>query len=51
MISRNNAHFEEMRRIGTEFEEKRRAHEEKKQEIIDTCGWDSDELKAWYDCQ
>lgn len=49
MISRNNAHFEEMRRIGTEFEEKRRAHEEKKQEIIDTCGWDSDELKAWYD--
>ena len=34
MISRNNAHFEEMRRIGTEFEEKRRAHEEKKQEIL-----------------
>ena len=33
---KRNAHFEEMRRIGREFEEKRRAHEEKKQEIRDT---------------
>lgn len=46
---KRNAHFEEMRRIGREFEEKRRAHEEKKQEIRDTFGWDSEEMKAWYD--
>ncbi len=44
-----NTYFEGMRRIGREFEEKRRAHEEKKQEIRDTYGWDSEEMKAWYD--
>ena len=46
---KTNAHFEEMRRIGRELEEKRRAHEERKQEIRDTYGWDSEEMKAWYD--
>ena len=49
MLNRNNTYFEEMRRIGREFEEKRRAHEERKQEIRDTYGWDSEEMKAWYD--
>ena len=33
MLNRNNAHFEELRRIGDEYEERRRAHEEKKQQI------------------
>ena len=49
MLSRENAVFDEMRRIGHEWEkarEERRAH---KQEIIDTLGWDSEELKAWYE--
>lgn len=49
MLNRNNAHFEELRRIGYEFEEKRRAHEEKKQQILEDYGWESDELKAWYE--
>ena len=49
MLTKTNAHFEELMRIGTEYEEKRRALEERKQEIIDTCGWDSEELKAWYE--
>lgn len=48
MLNRNNAHFEELERIGAEYEEKKHALEERKQEIIDTYGWDSDELKAWY---
>ena len=43
-----NAYFEELKKIGAAFEEKRQAHESKKQQIIDTCGWDSEELKAWY---
>ena len=48
MMNKNNATFEEMKRIGREWEEKRAAHQARKQEIIDTCGWDSEELKAWY---
>ena len=48
MMNKNNATFEEMKRIGREWEEKRAAHQAKKQEIIDTYGWDSEELKAWY---
>ena len=43
-----NTYFEELAEIGKAYEEKRRAHEEKKQQIIDTCGWDSEELKNWY---
>ena len=49
MLNRNNAHFEELRRIGDEYEERRRAHEEKKQQILEDYGWESDELKAWYE--
>lgn len=48
MLNRNNAHFEELERIVAEYEEREHALEERKQEIIDTYGWDSDELKAWY---
>lgn len=35
--------------IGHAYEEKRAAHQSRKQDIIDTYGWDSEELKAWYD--
>ena len=48
MLNKNNAHFEELKRIRAEYTEKKRAHEEKKHEIIRTFGWESDELKAWY---
>ncbi len=49
MMNKDNAVFNEMKRIGHAWEERRAAHQEKKQGIIDTFGWDSAELKAWYD--
>lgn len=49
MLKRENTYFEEMRKTGYDYEEKKRALEERKQEIIDTCGWESEELKAWYE--
>ena len=45
---KTNTYFEELSRITGEYEQKRKAHEEKKQAIIDTYGWDSKELEAWY---
>ena len=45
---KNNAYFEQLARIGQEWEEKRTAHKALKQNIIDTYGWDSAELEAWY---
>ena len=48
MLSRENAVFNEMRRIGHEWEKAREERRTRKQEIIDTMGWDSEELKAWY---
>jgi phosphoglycolate phosphatase-like HAD superfamily hydrolase len=49
MLKRENAHFEELLKIGEAYETIKKAHEEKKQTLIDTYGWDSDELKAWYE--
>ena len=43
-----NTYFEELKTIAAAFDEKRRAHEEKKQHLIDTYGWDSEEVKNWY---
>ena len=48
MLNKNNAYFEEIRRIGHEWEAAREERRARKQTIIDTFGWDSDELKAWY---
>ena len=48
MLSRENAVFDEMRRTGHEWEKAREERKARKQEIIDTLGWDSEELKAWY---
>ena len=45
---KNNAYFEELSRIARDFDLRHDAHKALKQEIIDTKGWDSDELKAWY---
>ena len=47
-MNANNTYFENLKRIGHEYEEHRASHEAKKQPIIDTYGWDSEELKAWY---
>ena len=45
---KTNTYFEELDRIARDFEEKHEAHKALKQQIIDTKGWDSEELKAWY---
>jgi len=49
MLSKTNTYFEKLRAEGDAYEEKKRALEDRKKEIIDTCGWDSGELKAWYE--
>ena len=49
MLSRENAAFEEMKQAGHEWEEARVERKARKQRIIDTYGWDSEELKAWYE--
>lgn len=45
---KNNTYFEELKRIGHEWEAARVERQARKQQIIDTLGWGSDELKAWY---
>ena len=45
----NNAYFENFKRIGREYEAARVERQARKQQIIDNYGWDSTELKAWYE--
>ena len=45
----NNAYFENFKRIGSEYEAARVERQARKQQIIDNYGWDSAELKAWYE--
>ena len=47
-MKKTNTYFEELDRIARDFERQHQAHKKLKQEIIDTKGWDSEELKAWY---
>ena len=47
MLNPNNPYFLEMKRIGHEYEERRAAHQAKKQTIADTFGYDSPEMEAW----
>lgn len=49
MMNKDNNYFEEMKRIGYAWEEARVERKNRKQQIIDTLGWDSEELKAWYE--
>ncbi len=49
MMNTQNTYFEEMKRIGHSWEADRAERKARKQQIIDTFGWDSDELKAWYE--
>ena len=46
---KTNTYFEELDRIARDFEQKHEAHKALKQGIIDEKGWDSEELKAWYE--
>ena len=49
MLNTNNTYFENLKRIGHEYEAARVERQARKKQIIDTLGWDSDELKAWYE--
>lgn len=49
MMSKNNTYFENLKKIGHDWEAERASRQARKQQIIDTLGWDSEELKAWYE--
>lgn len=49
MLERKIAHFEKLNQIAEDYEAKKKALEDRKQGLIDTYGWDSEELKAWYE--
>ena len=48
MMNANNTYFENLKKIGHDWEVARAERQARKQPIIDTYGWDSEELKAWY---
>ena len=48
MLNKDNKYFEEIRRIGHEYEERRQERKERKKQIIAAYGWESKELEAWY---
>ena len=49
MMSKNNTYFENLKKIGHDWEAARVERQARKQQIIDTLGWESEELKAWYE--
>lgn len=49
MLKRENTYFENLEKIADAFETIRRAHEEKKADLVREYGYDSDEMKAWYE--
>ena len=49
MLNKENTYFEELRKIGEDYEEKKDALDEKKQELVKEYGYGSPELKAWYE--
>ena len=49
MMNANNTYFLNLKRLGHEYEEARVERKARKQQIIATLGWESEELKAWYE--
>ena len=49
MLNTHNAYFEELKRIGHEYEAARVERQQRKEQIIKTHGWGSNELDAWYE--
>lgn len=47
MMNTNNTYFDNLYRLGCEYEAARAERQTRKQQIIDTRDWDSAELKAW----
>jgi hypothetical protein len=48
-MKNENTYFAELEAIARDYETRHEAHKRLKQQIIDTKGWDSEELKAWYE--
>ena len=48
MLNTNNTYFENIKRLGHEYEAARVERKARKEQIIAAHGWDSEELKAWY---
>ena len=48
MMNTNNTYFENLKKIGHDWEAARTERRARKQQIIENYGWDSEELKAWY---
>ena len=46
---KTNAHFEKLRKQCEVYEEAKEVYEKRKQELIDTEGWDSENLQALYE--
>ena len=46
MLKKENAYFENLYKIGQAFETIRKAHEEKKADLIEKYGYDSEEMKS-----
>lgn len=44
---KNNTYFEGMKKAICEWNKAYNERKARKEEIIKTCGWDSDEMKAW----
>ena len=49
MMNTTNTYFQQLRNEGEAWEKARVERKARKQQIIDTLGWDSEELKAWYE--
>ena len=46
---KNNTYFDELNRNACAWEQRHEAHNALKQQIVEEKGWDSEELKAWYE--
>ncbi len=49
MMNTNNTYFDNLKRIGHEYEAARVERHARKEQTIKTYGWESKELKAWYE--
>ena len=49
MMKTNNAYFENLRQIAEKWEQEKAERKDRKAQILEAYGWDSEELKAWYE--
>lgn len=46
---KTNAYFNEMRKALYDWRAAKKERAERKKTIVETCGWESEELRAWYE--